>query len=744
MDLRNIMNNDAGGASNAPPATGSSSPPSDPAHQQRVPTSYSDYPARPPQPQPPVPHAQHASPDRSSPYGPPQSPYAPFNNARPPPLNTTVQAQRSQSPTHVSTPYGAGARDSYGATVYNSQPQHPSVPTASPYTPQQPVSAGPQSSESQSYFAQQRSHSLHTVMTNPPRPIPQETSPSTAPPLPSQYSSTHRSVSSTPLGPPPAFSRHSPLSTRPPSSGRDSPRNPLSSPRPTPDQIQSPVAPRNFSPGARPSESNPQFYPTVVKQEPSETVSPRFASRQNSAAATSDSAGPPSRSDDNKWNDSPTAQSTARPSPDPVNSQSTSSQIRSSPSGPRAHKIAKMDADHEPSPRVSSQPPKPKRRRYREPPIFAQRVVRNKGKCPVIPFPQPPITKQERRDNADPWGTRRGSLLARVSETTSKAPITPSQTAPTPSILPTNSNGPPSQPPSAVSQTGSLGAWEPSITGFIPHEEITKMLCDFLFQHVVVREDVAVGPAGSAAAGQGAIIEVEAKLGHVMDMDRRERLSLPVLTETVLNRENSQFRTSFESNMSVEQHRAMNNFLNDAVKASMPNTNPKRVPVSYAHKKERDTFYEVSPADLPPIIRQNLNPRHKPKVRVTTDQRTGEVLAKIIKCRVADIDVLSPCTAVDWRVSVNLEMEYPGDISNLPVVDASRGGRGERNKDRMSYRHLAYQVDLTQHELEVEVSAAELRRQGNLARKGDPTHQYEELVKGFVDNIRVLARAVPR
>ncbi|KAJ6140584.1 hypothetical protein N7470_010380 [Penicillium chermesinum] len=341
MDLRNIMNNDAGGASNAPPATGSSSPPSDPAHQQRVPTSYSDYPARPPQPRPPVPHAQHASPDRSSPYGPPQSPYAPFNNARPPPLNTTVQAQRSQSPTHVSTPYGAGARDSYGATVYNSQPQHPSVPTASPYTPQQPVSAGPQSSESQSYFAQQRSHSLHTVMTNPPRPIPQETSPSTAPPLPSQYSSTHRSVSSTPLGPPPAFSRHSPLSTRPPSSGRDSPRNPLSSPRPTPDQIQSPVAPRNFSPGARPSESNPQFYPTVVKQEPSETASPRFASRQNSAAATSDSAGPPSRSDDNKWNDSPTAQSTARPSPDPVNSQSTSSQIRSSPSGPRAHKIAK-------------------------------------------------------------------------------------------------------------------------------------------------------------------------------------------------------------------------------------------------------------------------------------------------------------------------------------------------------------------------------------------------------------------
>lgn len=138
----------------------------------------------------------------------------------------------------------------------------------------------------------------------------------------------------------------------------------------------------------------------------------------------------------------------------------------------------------------------------------------------------------------------------------------------------------------------------------------------------------------------------------------------------------------------------MNNFLNETVKASMPQQNPGRIPLSYTHKKERDTFYEVQASDLPPVIRQNLNPRHKPKVRVTTDQRTGEVLAKIVKCRVADIDVCSPRTTVDWRVSVNLEMEYPGDVSTLPVVDVA--GRGERIKDRMSYSHLAYQVDLTQ------------------------------------------------
>lgn len=140
----------------------------------------------------------------------------------------------------------------------------------------------------------------------------------------------------------------------------------------------------------------------------------------------------------------------------------------------------------------------------------------------------------------------------------------------------------------------------------------------------------------------------------------------------------------------------MNNFLNEAVKASTPHIYPGRTQISYAHKKERDTFYEVTQHELPPIIRQNLNPRHKPKVRVTTDQQTGEVVAKIIKCRVADIDVYSPRTSVDWRISVNLEMEYTGDVRHLPVVDVAKGRGGDRNKDRMSYRHQAYQIDLTQ------------------------------------------------
>lgn len=561
MDLRTIMNTDAGGASNPAPPSQSSSSPSDPSHQQRTQQTYQDYAGRPPQP--PLQHPQHASPDRSSSYGPAQSPYQRFHPA-PPQLNTSVGSQRSQSPPHVSTPYGPGARDPYSASAYNSHPQHPPAgPLASPYTSQQPMSAGPQHPEQQSYFAQQRSHSLQSVMTNPRAPgetfRPRDSPPSAPQPLPSQQypPSAHRSVPGTPLGPPPTFvSRQSP-SARPPSSGNDSPRNPLSSPRPMQDiqmrdstQVQSPSLPRQSSPASRPSgpTPQPQPQPTSLKQE---TASPTVVSRQSSTAATSDTAGaaPLRSSEDRRWNESPTARFPSGPGSDarvsPV--ATAQAQMNSSPSGQRSgsHPL-KMEVDPEPIHRVENQPPKPKRRRYNEPPIYAQRSVRTKGRCPVIPNPQPPIPKHAQRSNQDSWASRRSSTTGPV------VPAAASHVARTPSAAPPNTNGPPA-PASAPStrQVGSLGPWEPSITGFIPHEEITKLLCDFLFQHVVMRNDVAAGPAGSAAAGQGAIIEVEAKLGHVIDKDRSERLQLPVLTESVVNRENSQFRTSFESSMSI-------------------------------------------------------------------------------------------------------------------------------------------------------------------------------------------------
>lgn len=125
--------------------------------------------------------------------------------------------------------------------------------------------------------------------------------------------------------------------------------------------------------------------------------------------------------------------------------------------------------------------------------------------------------------------------------------------------------------------------------------------------------------------------------------------------------------------------------------------------MSYKHTKETDTFYELSQAgalQLPPSIAASLNinsrQANKAKVRITTDSTTGKEIAKIIKARVADIDVYSPNTAFDWRISVNVEMNYNGKKEDLVETEKRDGKHADRNKDRMSYKHLAYQIDLTQ------------------------------------------------
>ncbi|KAL2827432.1 CYTH-like domain-containing protein [Aspergillus cavernicola] len=771
MDLRTIMNSDAAGTSQRPPSPPSHRSPPQlsrkpsgpiyPSHEQLQSSSSSSsyplsYPNGPPQ-QPPRLQRAQTSPDRASSYGSLQSPYQYHPAAS---LNAGAQSQRGPSPPPA--PYGPSAmRDSFAAPVAYNHPQH-----------------------HQSPITNQRSQSIQSVLTPyssashsfPPR----ESSPAAASQAypPQQFSPPAQgSLPGTPRGSTAVPFHHStPSSARPQSSGQDSLSNRASSPWFGQDaQIHmSPTAvPRAVRHDSRIFDQTPRRTSFATEQRDSdESVSPRSAFppgvRRGSLAGHSEQA---ALAQLNERENGVAAQGNRTHIQNthsyPVSAASSVSQANSprsslglvaneSPKGnPVQPRLPTTSFVAEPGPANSSlQPPKPKRRRYNETPIYAQRTSRTKGRCPMIPHRLPPIPKHIRNTSQSPWFLRQKAALQETPSAKIKsensvvdAPATAPVTAPVTA---------PSLPQASVPpQLKSLGPWEPSITGFIPHEEITKIVCDFLFQHVVLRNDAMAGPAGATAVGQGAIIEIEAKLGQLIDQDRGERLQLPILSESVISRENTRLRTNFESNMTQAQHRAMNNFLNEAVKASMPQANPGRIPLSYAHKKERDTFFEVSPSDLPPVIRHNLNPRHKPKVRVTVDQRTGEILGKIVKCRVADLDVHSPRTCVDFRVSVNLEMGYEGDISHLTPADTGRGA-SDRNKDRMSYRHLAYQVDLTQvarsepsakgefeHELEIEISAAEIRRQGQLAMSGDPTNQYEDLVKGLLDNIRILARAVP-
>jgi hypothetical protein len=166
----------------------------------------------------------------------------------------------------------------------------------------------------------------------------------------------------------------------------------------------------------------------------------------------------------------------------------------------------------------------------------------------------------------------------------------------------------------------------------------------------------------------------------------------------------------FRSSMTEHQHKSFNEFLNYLVQQTHPANKaanaalPRpRLPIDYRHRHEIDKFFEL-PASvrdraLPVCVAKPIASRgHGAKVRVTYDQKTNKVIGKIVKARIADISLHFPDMPLDCRISVNLEMDWDGAVEDL---ERMAGGSGRppvppRMKDRLSYKHGCYQIDLTQ------------------------------------------------
>ncbi|OBT72999.1 hypothetical protein VF21_07860 [Pseudogymnoascus sp. 05NY08] len=366
----------------------------------------------------------------------------------------------------------------------------------------------------------------------------------------------------------------------------------------------------------------------------------------------------------------------------------------------------------------SQSPQEPrKRRRYNEPPIWAQSWM---------------LYKKNKQLNPAPSGQANGKPAAHTSPEVPR-PQTPKQEAGV-------------SPAATTKYDDILGPWEPSISDTTPVNDLTKAIADFLYLEVVNRND------WGELESRGVAVEIEAKLGQLIDKETNQRYYLPVLSECVLAPSN---RISFRSSMTEEQHKRMNDFLNGLVTQTHPsNVNrPKpRVPIRYAHRRERDSFFELPKAivqTLPPSIQHFLkqSSHHAPKVRITHDQKTGASLAQIIKTRVKDLDIYIPNSPLDCRISVNLEMRYDGDSEAL-ARGSDKRNQPDRNKDRLSYTQSHYQIDLTQvtsasgdkeHELEIEIDTKTLVEQGQRLQSSQP-HRYDALVEGLINNIHVLTK----
>ena len=187
-----------------------------------------------------------------------------------------------------------------------------------------------------------------------------------------------------------------------------------------------------------------------------------------------------------------------------------------------------------------------KRPRPQEIPIFAQsarKLGRGASGNPLLPNRRQPTGKSTPPVKRDP---------ADLKKVPSQGPAQPIKEEPNGhAALSGDEPLLPTQP--QLGDRGPLGPWEPSFLNVITYDEVTRRISDFLFQEVVLRDDVGAGPAGNTP-GPDAVLEIEAKIGHLIDKNTNDRLRLPVMTECVLDKRDPNLRIQFQSSMTEVSH----------------------------------------------------------------------------------------------------------------------------------------------------------------------------------------------
>ncbi|KAF4997725.1 hypothetical protein FDECE_12005 [Fusarium decemcellulare] len=667
---------------------------------------------------PPAQYASRESFSQGPPGGPQHHPSGPYASTQQqqhavphtPPVGSSGPQpyihQRSQSTHSTPTPTSAHSQHPYGPPYAQGSPVAASRPPPGEYNrqPSQPATPiGPPLS------AGSRQPSLVGSFAQPPSPYQQRLSSAAGAPVAQAHAQAQAHVQSSPPPPPPPVKR---ISSSYGSPAPDMHRRSQSRSERAPSAS---VSPKTRVPSLQ---SNPDplaaFAADAKAKQVQQVQQTQQASVPQPMAIDSGRATTPAKRKLEDRDLSPKAEpQEKRPRPSEVNG-SHAPQAREHPSS---------------SPVL---PTRKKRIRRSEPPIWAQdvRVLGNKMPDPANFVLQKRVHSHI---NGKPEANNRSSRHTSPESTRAN----PTQSA----------------PPVEPGPQDILGAWEPSILGVKPYEEISRRVADFLFLNVISVPDM------QEITSRGIQFEIEAKLGTLIDKDTNHRVDRFLDSECVLH---DNQRVAFRSSMTEGQHKYFNDFLNETVKQTHPRApnGGNRVQVHYKHRREVDRFFELPPelqARIPGCMRSRLGSRMKSvRARVTYDQKTREVLGKIIKARVADIDIHMPQCPMDCRISINLEMNWDGPVEELEQL-ANHGDRQpDRNKDRLSYTHGHYQIDLTQvthagsgpggaqrmekeHELEIELNPSILVDQGRKASSGQP-HRYQELIEGFVDNVRVLAR----
>ncbi|ORZ37324.1 CYTH-like domain-containing protein [Catenaria anguillulae PL171] len=364
---------------------------------------------------------------------------------------------------------------------------------------------------------------------------------------------------------------------------------------------------------------------------------------------------------------------------------------------------AVTDNDHEPA---SSRPPK-------------------RTRAPSPSEDNEDVNNSEGHGGSGRPASKRQHIELSSTSTSARPASGPASASYAPSASPSPAHSHSGQYPPTSSLSLVPAPLPPTIFGAPVTPDIHLAVCNFIHGTISRYQSVL-------ASRPNAIVEVEAKLGRLVDARGGppgagdQRIYLPVTCETELV--SNQIPTRFVSNMDMGLHRHFNRMLNELVMQD------KRA-CKYTHTILVDRSYSLA----------------GDKYRETRDKKSGAVVDRTRKTKLAHLDIYVPNAPLDYRVSVAIEEPW----TELPA--AARLDANERVKDRISYAHALVQVDLTMvhsvpvgqqpsagkppsYELEVEfvdAGASVLREKAKMDR-GEPNRLKENIVH-LVNNIRYLA-----
>lgn len=395
-------------------------------------------------------------------------------------------------------PNSQNHRESYPQPDVPSQPQRLSYPHASPVPLTPPIGT---SNNTYPFLHNQRSQSAHSNSTPSSAQSQSTFYPQQLQESPVASSAFHeqpqRSQPPTPLGPPISSQRSStgghPLPTSPYQQrsqtlavlSQEQTKNEQISPSPSMQAV--PVTPSSYNQDRPPITETRRI--SEGEREHSMSVSPKTTVFGMSRSQSLNQA------------------ATSEPDTGPVSSKRKMDDRQSSES--RTYPNL-QNGDQSSSNQSQSPQQRKKRRRYNEPPIWARSWLSRAKNNPPKPVSIPQVN---------------GKLEVRPGPEPSRPQIVSREPIPSPPV---------------AKFDDLLGPWEPSISDSTPVNDLTRAVADFLYIQVVNRPD------WGELESRGVQVEIEAKLGQLIDKETNQRYYLPVTTECVLAPSN---RISFRSSM---------------------------------------------------------------------------------------------------------------------------------------------------------------------------------------------------